>query len=128
MGSIFLCRSVLGISNNKKLAAAQTYRESTLRMVRTIACCLALWLSSPAVADVRIRLLFDGSPFVSELAPEFACLDDAKQQWFDCGLTRTDVPGEYRRKDLAPGSYVILIGIDENRNNLKNMDCATSFL
>jgi len=90
-------------------------------MVRTIACCLALWLSSPAVADVRIRLLFDGSPFVSELAPEFACLDDAKQQWFDCGLTRTDVPGEYRRKDLAPGSYVILIGIDENRNNLKNM-------
>lgn len=53
--------------------------------------------------------------------PEFACLDDSNQQWFDCGLTRTEKPGEYKRKNMAVGSYVILIGVDENRNNLKNM-------
>jgi len=87
-----------------------------------IAAFLSLLMSNSSFADVRMRLMFDGALWAPKANPEFACLDDAKQQWFDCGLAQTGEPGEYRRRNnLAPGSYVILIGVDANRNNLKNM-------
>jgi hypothetical protein len=105
MGPNFLCGFIFGIKNCQELADAQPYRENALRMFRTLALCLSILLSNHAFADVRFRLLFDGAPFVPKSVPDFACLDDAKQQWFDCGLTKTGVHGECRRKNLAPGSY-----------------------
>lgn len=83
--------------------------------------CCALLLSNLCFADVKIRLKFDGAPFVSKTKPEFACRDESKQQWFDCALTPTGEPGEYKRENLAPGPYAVIFNVDENQNNLKVM-------
>ena len=83
--------------------------------------CLLLLLSNVSFADMRIRLLFDGAPYVPKVTPEFACHDDSKQQWFDCALTPTGKLGEYKRENLAPGSYAVIFDVNENRNNLKVM-------
>jgi hypothetical protein len=86
-----------------------------------IACCCMLLLSSPSFADIKFRLLFGTTPFDSKVMPEFSCLNDSNRQWFNCGLTKAGKPGEYTRGNLAAGSYVIMIGVDENKNNLKHM-------
>ncbi|MDD2893867.1 MAG: hypothetical protein PHF20_08030 [Halothiobacillaceae bacterium] len=78
-------------------------------------------ISNSSLADVKIRLTFDGAPLAPKEKPNFSCLDDSKQQWFDCGLTPTGNPGEYIRNSLATGTYVALFDVDENQNNLKTM-------
>lgn len=87
---------------------------------RLIWCCL-LVISNSSFADVKIRLTFDGAPYVAKKKPNFTCLEDSKQRWFDCELTPTQNPGEYVRKDLAAGSYSVLFDVDENQSNLNTM-------
>ncbi|MBY0414492.1 MAG: hypothetical protein K2Q18_10015 [Bdellovibrionales bacterium] len=81
---------------------------------------LSCFVVSLTHSEVRFRLLFNKGPFFSKAIHDFTCLNESSGQWFNCDLRPSDRPGEYIRTELAPGSYVMRLDVDDNRNNPKN--------
>jgi hypothetical protein len=97
-------------------------RHRARRRPLSVLAALVLWALLPpatagALAPITIELRFDGQVLDPKAPPEFSCLDGTRNRWAACRVERTPSPGTFVLTGLEPGTYKMLVSIDENPAN-----------
>ena len=92
-------------------------RRRLIALAASLLSALLLPAAAAAQAPITVELRFDGQVLDPKAPPDFSCLEGTRNRWAACRAERAPPPGTFILTRLEPGTYKMLVSIDENPAN-----------